>query len=80
MGSALLCILRSTLLVYFAASGVNRVQVVLSEYRMRLFCVVQTKTLCTYGCIYTYVRVCVWVNGDVICVGHNLNRCTGSEV
>ena len=48
MVSALLCILRSRLL----GSGVNRVQVVLSGFNMRLFCFVQTKTLCRYGCIY----------------------------
>ena len=34
MGSALLCIFRSRLLVYSAGSGVNRVQVVLSGYSM----------------------------------------------
>ena len=38
MGSALLCIFRYRLLVYSAGSGVNRVQVVLSEFSMRLFC------------------------------------------
>ena len=52
MGSALLCIFRSRLLIYSAGSGVNRVQVVLSGFSMRLFCFVQTKTLCRYGCIY----------------------------
>ena len=41
MGSALLCIFRSRLLVYSAGSGVNR-----------LFYFVQAKTLCRYGCIY----------------------------
>ena len=46
MGSALLCILRSRLLVYSAGSGMNRVQVVLSGFSMRLFCFVQAKTLC----------------------------------
>ena len=44
MGSALLCIFRSRLLVYSAGSGVNRVQVVLSGFSMRLFCFVQAKT------------------------------------
>ena len=34
MGSALLCIFRSRLLVYSAWSGVNRVQVVLSIFSM----------------------------------------------
>ena len=37
---ALLCIFRSRLLVYSAGSGVNRVQVVLSGFSMRLFCFV----------------------------------------
>ena len=50
MGSAL-CILRSILLVYSAGSGVNRVQVVLSGFSMRLFCFIQAKTVCRYGCI-----------------------------
>ena len=36
MGSALLCIVRSRLLVYFAGSGMNRVQGVLSGFSMRL--------------------------------------------
>ena len=52
MGSALLCIFRSRLLVYSARYGVNRVQLVLSGFSMRLFCFVQAKTLCRYGCIY----------------------------
>ena len=52
MGSALLCIMRSRLVVYSAGSGVNRVHVVLSVFSMRLFCFVQAKTLCRYGCIY----------------------------
>ena len=62
MGSALLCILRSRLLVYSAGSGMNRVQVVLSGFSMRLFCFVQANTLCRYGCIYflaALVLVCV---------------------
>ena len=49
MGSALLFIVRSRLLVYSAGSGVNRVQVVLSGFNKRLFCFVQAKTLCMYG-------------------------------
>ena len=43
MGSALLFIVRSRLLVYSAGSGVNRVQVVLSGFSKRLFCFVQVK-------------------------------------
>ena len=62
MGSALLFIVRSRLLVYSAGSGVNRVQVVLSGFSKRLFCFVQAKTLCRYGCMYclaALVHVCV---------------------
>ena len=44
MSSAWLFILRSRLLVYSAESGVNRVQVVLSGFSVRLFCFVQAKT------------------------------------
>ena len=49
MGSAVLCILRSILLLYSPGSGVNRVQVVLSGFSVRLLCFVQAKTLCRYG-------------------------------
>ena len=62
MGSALWCIFRARLLVYSAGSGVNRVQIVLSLFSMRLFCFVQAKTICMYGCIYflaALVLVCV---------------------
>ena len=48
--------------MYSAGSGVNRVQVVLSGFSMRLFCFVQAKTFCRYGCIYflaALVLVCV---------------------
>ena len=64
MGSALLFILSSRLLVYSAGSGVNRVQIVLSGFIMRLFCFVQAQTLCRYGCMYflaALVLVCVYV-------------------
>ena len=62
MGSAVLFILRSRLLLYSTGSGVNRVQVVLSGLSVRLFCVVQAKTLCRDGCMYflaALVLVCV---------------------
>ena len=62
MGSALLCIFRSRLLVYSARSGVNSVQVVLSGFSMRLFCFVQAKTLCRYGCIIFLVAL------ELVCV------------
>ena len=52
MHSAVLIIFRSRLLLYSAGSGVNRVQVVLSGFSVNLFCFVQTKTLCGYGCMY----------------------------
>ena len=64
MGSALLFIVRSRLLIYFAGSGVNRVQVVLSGFSKRLFCFVQENTLCRYGCMYflaALVLVCMVV-------------------
>ena len=81
MGSALLFIVRSRLLVYSAWPGVNRVQVVLSEFSKRLFCFVQPKTLCRYGCMYllsALVLMCVCgCDCNVVFVGHNLNRCTG---
>ena len=38
MHSAVLFIFRSRLLLYSAGSGVNRVQVVLSGFSVRLFC------------------------------------------
>ena len=72
MGSALLFIVRSRLLVFSAGSGVNRVQAVLSGFSMRLFCFVKAKTFCMYGCIYFLAALVL-----VICVGHDMNRCTG---
>ena len=62
MGSSVLFILMFRLLSYSAGSGVNRVQVVLSGFSVRLFCFVQTKTVCRYGCMYflaALVLVCV---------------------
>ena len=78
MGSAVLFILRSRLLLYSAGSGVNRVQVVLSGFSVRLFCFVQAKPLCKYGCILYLgcTRACGY-DGDVVCVCHDLNQCTG---
>ena len=62
MGSAVLFILRSRLLLYSAGSGVNRVHVVLSGFSVRLFCFVQAKPLCRYGCMFflaAHELVCV---------------------
>ena len=52
MGSAVLFIWRSRLRVYYAGSGVIRVQVVLSGFIVRLLRFVQANTLCRYGCMY----------------------------
>ena len=63
MGSALLFIVRSRLLVYSAGFGVNRVQVVLSGFSKRLFCCVQAK-LCVgmVVCIsWLHSYLCVWM-------------------
>ena len=40
----------------------NRVQVVLSGFSVRLFCFIQVQTLCRYGCMYflaALVLMCV---------------------
>ena len=52
MRCAVLFLFRSRLLLYSAGSGVNRLQVVLSGFSVRLFCFVHAKTLCRYGCMY----------------------------
>ena len=72
------CFFRFRLLLYSAGSGVNRVQVVLSGFSAILFCFVQTKTLCMYGCRYFLAAlVCVCrCDGDFVCVCHDLNWCS----
>ena len=62
MRSTVLYIFRSRLFFYSAGSEVNRVPVVLSGFSVRLFCFVQAKTLCWYGCMYllaALVLVCI---------------------
>ena len=62
MRSAVLFIFKPRFILYSVGSGVNRVQVVLSGFSVRLFCFVQAKTLCMFGCIYllsALVLVCV---------------------
>ena len=62
MSSTVLFILMSRLFSYSAGSGVNRVNVVLSGFIVRLFC--PGKTLCMRGCMYfftAFVIVCVEV-------------------
>ena len=61
MGSAVLFILRSRLLLYSAGSGVNRVQI-LSGFSGDCFVLSRQKALCRYGCMYllaVLVLVCV---------------------
>ena len=61
MGSALLFIVRSRLLVYSAESGVTRVHVVLSGFSKRLFCFVQAKLyVCMVVCISWLHLYCVF--------------------
>ena len=55
----------------------NRVQVDLSGFSMRLFCFVQAKTFCMYGCIIIFLGCTRACGCDVICIGHDLNRCMG---
>ena len=86
MGSAVLFILMSILLLYSAGSGVNTMQVTLSVFSVRLFCFVLAKTLCRYGCMYflaalaMIVSFClpstVDVNALIICSG----LCTCTEM
>ena len=63
MGSAVLFNFRFRLLLYSAGSGVNRVQVILSGFSVRLLCFVEAKTICRYGCIYVLVALVL------VCVG-----------
>ena len=65
MGSAMLFIFRSRLLLYSAGCGVNRVQVVLSGFSVRLFCFVQAKSVCMYGCMY-FLAALVLVCADMM--------------
>ena len=67
MGSAMLFILMSRLLLYSAGSGVSRVQVVLTGFSVRLFVLSRQKTLCRYGCIYFLVAF-VLVRVDVMVI------------
>ena len=65
MGSAVLFISRSILLLYSAGSEVNRVQLVLSGFNVRLLYFVQTKTACRYSCMY-FLAAVVLVCADVM--------------
>ena len=59
---------RSRLHLYFAGTGVNRVQVVLSGFSGD--CFVHAKTLYRYGCMYFLASL------ELVCVGHDLNWCS----
>ena len=63
MGSALLFIVRSRLLVYSAGSGVNRVQVVLSGFSKSCFVLSRQKLyvgmVVCISCLNSYL--CVWM-------------------
>ena len=63
MGGALLFIIRSRLLVYSAGSGVNRAQVVLAGFSMRLFVLSrQTLHVCMVVRIsWLHSYLCVWM-------------------
>ena len=61
MGSAMLFILISRLLLCSAGSGVNRVQVVMSGFSVRLLCFVQAK-------LYTAIVVCICWLHSCLCV------------
>ena len=67
MGSVVLIILRSRLHLYCVGSGVNRGQVVLSGFSVRLFCFVQAKTVCRYGCMY-FLAALVLVCEDMMVI------------
>ena len=67
MGSAVLFLLRSKikLFLYSAGSGMNRVQIVLSGFSVRLLCFIQAKPLCRYGSMCFLVAL-VFVCLDVM--------------
>ena len=45
----------------------NRLQVVLPGFSVRLFCFAQAETFCRYGCLYFLAAlVLVWVDGMVM--------------
>ena len=66
MGSVVLFILRSRLHLYYAGSGVNKVQVVLFGFSVILLCFVHAQTLCRYGCILYILAALVLLCVDVM--------------
>ena len=63
--------------VYSAGSGVNRVQVFSSSgFSVRLLCFVHLYVGMVVCISWLHSCLCVCgCDGDVICVGHDLNRC-----
>ena len=65
------------MLAYSAGPGLkNRVQIVLSGFSMNCF-VLSRQKLYVGMVIYIYWLHLCGCDGDVICIGHDLNRCTG---
>ena len=70
------------MLVYSAGSGVNRVQVILSGFSMKLFVLSRQKLYVGMVVYISWLHSCLTAcvcgcDGDVACVCHDLNRCTG---
>ena len=61
MGSAVLFILMSRLLLYSIGSGVNRVQVVLLAFSVRLFCFVHAKLYVGMVVFISWLHSCLCV-------------------
>ena len=61
MGSAVLYILRSRLLLYSAGSGVNRLQVVLSGFSVRVFVLSMQKLYVGMGVCISWLHSCLCV-------------------
>ena len=59
MGSAVLFILCSRLLVYSTVSGMNRVKVVVSGFSVKLLCFVQAKTFVGMVVCISLLHSCV---------------------
>ena len=79
LGSAVLFILRSRLLLYSTGSGVNRVYVYLPGFNVR--CFVLSRQNFMQVCLYVFLcctGACVCIcDDDVFCVDHDRNWCSG---
>ena len=75
MCSTVMFIIRPRLFLYYAWSGVNRVQVILSGFSEIFFFPGKN---CMWVWLYEFLgctRACMCRgDGDLICVGHDLNR------